>query len=81
MTGRDQSPDRFPSHRSGDVPRGEKVKDLDRYSSFHAHREGCEIHHPELLFDCVFKGQCVVSDRIIVFGRVPVVDAINFGGF
>ena len=72
MAGGDQSSNRFSCHRSGDVAGGEKVKDLDGYFSFHAHREGGEIHHAQLLFDSVFKRQRVVPNRIAVFGGVPV---------
>ena len=78
--GGDQSSDLLATHRPGNVARSEKVKDLDGNFSFHAHCECGEIHHPKLLFDCVFKRQLVVSDGIAVFGGISVVDAINFGG-
>ena len=80
MAGGDQRSDLLATHRPGNVARSEKVKNLDGNFSFHAHRECCEIHHPKLLFDRVFKRQRVVPDGIVVFGGISVVDAINFGG-
>ena len=55
MAGRDQGSDGFSSHCSSDVAGSEKVEHLHRDFSLHAHGQGCEVHHAQLLLNRILK--------------------------